>query len=59
MTKKNNTETQPLTKAIFIGASEKERLLRDVHRSDEEKFLLLIRSIKLSNTLKKMKVTHK
>ncbi len=54
-----NAKIKPVTKAMFIGAAEMERLLREIYRSDEEKFLLLIGSIKLNNTLKKMKVTHK
>ncbi len=59
MTKKKITETKPVTQDILMGASEMERLLREIYRSDEEKFLSLLGSIKLSNTLKKMKVTHK
>lgn len=59
MTKKKITETKSVTQDILMGASEMERLLREIYRSDEEKFLLLLGSIKLSNTLKKMKVTHK
>lgn len=59
MTEMKNAKIKPVTKAMFIGAAEMERLLREIYRSDEEKFLLLIGSIKLNNTLKKMKVTHK
>ncbi|WP_109700257.1 hypothetical protein [Chitinophaga deserti] len=59
MTEKKNAKIKPVTKAMFIGAAEMERLRKDVDRSDEEKFLSLLWNIKLSNTLKKMKVTHK
>jgi hypothetical protein len=57
MSEKNNESTGNV--ALSITSAEKERIRRDVYRSDIEKLRLFTRMLRQNILFKKAKITHK